>query len=419
MSRMRHLWKRRRAAIILISAALAGLLIFGGFRFAKAVPDIPNAIVQRGEFVAYLQVRGEVRASKSVTIAAPFQAGDLQILRVVNNGKLVKKGDVIVEFDMTTLKQTLAQDQSAAKSAEAEIQQSRAQARIKEEQDLTDETKARYDVESAKLDASKQEILSKIDGEEAQLKLADNQQKLKEAEAKSKADQASDAADIQSKQQAHDKAVYQVEQTERSLNVLILKAPINGICTLDTNWRAAGPFGNGAPFKPGDRAWPGAAIAEIPDMSSLNVSARVDESERGSIQVGQPVTVRIDAIPDREFNGHISEISTIASVDFSGGWPFRKNFTMMMALDNSDPRLRPGMSASVRVATGRVANAITIPSEALFYKEGQSVAFVLHGPKYEEKLVEVEQRNSDEVLIAKGLKAGERVALRDPTLKQP
>jgi HlyD family secretion protein len=418
MSNPPSFWKRKRGTILVLAVVVAIFLLFGAFRLAKAVPDIPSAVVARGEFVDYLQVRGEVKAVTSATIAAPFEAGDLKILKLAANGQQVKKGDVVVEFDTTTLKQTLAQDQSTSKSADAEIEQSRAQARMKEEQDLTDVMKARYDVESAKLDASKQEILSKIDGEEAELKLADAQQKLKEVEAKLTADKASDAADIQSKQQKRDKTVHQVGLSEHSLNLLVLKAPIDGMVALDTNWQSSGPFGNGAPFKQGDRAWPGAAIAELPDLSSLNLSGRIDETERGRVQVGQIVSVRIDAIPDRDFTGRVSDISTTASIDFSGGYPFRKNFTMTVTLDSSDPRLRPGMSTNLRVATDRIANAITIPSEALFHKEGRSVAYILRGSKYEERQVEVERRSGDQLLIGKGLQAGDRVALRDPTEKQ-
>jgi HlyD family secretion protein len=419
MNNLRNLSKRKRGAILALTLLVAGFLLFGAFRLAKAVPDVPNALVQRGEFVDYVQVRGEVKAVTSVTIAAPFEAGELQILKIASNGQQVKKGDAVVEFDTTTLKQSLAQDQSAWKSADAEIQQSRAQARIKEEQDLTDVMKARYDVEAAKLDASKQEILSKIDGEEAELKLADAEQKLKEVEAKLKADQSSDAADTQSKEQKRDKSLYQVQRSDRSLHVLALKAPIDGMVTLDTNWRASSMFGNGAPFKAGDRAWPGAAIAELPDLSSLNITVRIDEAERGRIQVGQSVSVRIDAVPDRDFTGRVSEISTIASIDFSSGWPFTKNFSMTITLDNSDPRLRPGMSTNVRVATDRIPNAIMIPAGALFHKEGQSVAYVLHGSKFDERRIEVERRSGDQLLISKGLQPGERIALQDPTAKQP
>lgn len=419
VGRIRGAWKRRRGTIVTLFAATAALILIGAFRMARAVPDIPSALVQRGEFVDYLQVRGEVKAPKSVTIAAPFEAGSLQILKIVSNGQQVKKGDTVVEFDTTTLKQSLAQDQSEAKSSDAEIQQARAAARIKEEQDTTDLMKAKFDVESAKLDVSKSEIVSKIDGEEAQLKLADAEQKLKEAEAKLKADQTADAADTQSKQQEHDKTLYQVQQTERSLGVLVLKAPLDGMVTVSTNWQSGGMFGNnGAPFKAGDRAWPGTAIAEIPDLSTLNIVSRIDESERGRIQVGQAVMVRVDAIPDGEFSGHISEISTIASLDFSGGWPIRKNFTMTVTLDKVDSRLRPGMSTNVRVATERMADAITIPAGAVFHKEGQTLAYVLRGSKYEERPVEAARHSGDTVMITKGLQAGERVALKDPTVKQ-
>ncbi|MFI5126206.1 MAG: hypothetical protein ACHQJX_05220, partial [Candidatus Acidiferrales bacterium] len=78
---------------------------------------IPSALVQRGEFTDYVQLRGQAKALKSAIISAPYQAGDLQIIKLAQNGAQVKKGDVVVEFDATTLKQTLAQDQSTLKSS--------------------------------------------------------------------------------------------------------------------------------------------------------------------------------------------------------------------------------------------------------------------------------------------------------------
>ncbi|MGH9730860.1 MAG: efflux RND transporter periplasmic adaptor subunit [Candidatus Acidiferrales bacterium] len=361
-----------------------------------------------------MQLHGQAKALKSTIISAPYQAGDLQIIKLAQNGAQAKKGDVVVQFDATTLKQTLAQDQSTLKSSDAEIQAARAQARLKEEQDLTDVMKARFDVQSAKLDASKREILSKIDGEEADLKLADAQQKLKEMDEKLKADRDADAATIESKQQKRDQALYEVRQTDRGLDALTLRAPTNGIVTLQDNWRAAGPMGNAAPFKPGDRAWPGAEIAELPDLSTLEISARLDETERGRIQTGQTANVRIDAIPDRDFTGRITQISTIASMDFSAGWPFPRNFTMDIVLSHSDSRLRPGMSANVHVIVDQVPNGITIPAAALFRKAGQSVVYVLHGSKLEQRAIEVSRRSGDQILVAKGLQPGERVALQEP-----
>jgi HlyD family secretion protein len=407
--------RRNNKRVVLICAAIAGLLLtLGVFRFAYPSPKIPTAVVKRGNFVDYLQLRGDIQARKSASINAPYEAGDLEILKITPNGTSVKKGDVVVAFDTTGPKQTLAQDQNDLKSADAEIDQSRAKARLKEEQDLTDVMKARFDVQSAKLDASKQEILSKIDGEESELKLADAEQTLKEDEAKLGSDKASDAADVEDKIQKHDQAMFELRATQRALSVLVLRAPTDGIVTVLSNWRASGFLGN-APFKAGDRAWPGAAIAEIPDLSTLQITARVDETERGRIQVGQPLTIRVDAIPDREFTGRIAQISTTASIDFTAGWPFPKNFTVQIAVDHPDPRLRPGMQASLRIAADTIHNGIIIPSQALFHDAAQTVAYVLDGRKFRERAVEVARRSGDQVLIAKGLDPGDRIALQNPT----
>src|SRR5262249_18443459 len=184
-------------------------------------------------------------------------------------------GDVIAEFDATTTKQKLAQDQSGVKSAEAEINQSRAAAKLKEEQDVTDVMTAKFDFEKAKIDATKQEILSQIDGEQAKLKEIDAEQKMKEAEAKLKTDRTSAVACLWSKKQKLDQAKFQVEQDERSLSLLTVRAPLDGVVALQNHWQ---PQSGSVPFKAGDRAWPGAAIAELPDSTSLKIAARVEEA---------------------------------------------------------------------------------------------------------------------------------------------
>jgi HlyD family secretion protein len=414
MLRWNYLRGKKKRLLLVCGGSAGLLLIFGAFRLANPAPKIPTARVTRGDFVDYLELRGEVKARKSVTVTAPYEAGDLQILKITADGTAVKKGDPVVVFDNTSPKQTLAQDQTDLKSADAEIAESRAKARLKEEQDLTDVMKDRFDVESAKLDASKHEILSKIDGEEAELKLADAEQKLNEDEVKLSSDKASDAADVEDKIQKHDQAIFKVRQTQRALSVLVLRAPTNGIVTILNNWRASG-FLNSEPFKAGDRAWPGASIAELPDLSTLEITARVDEVERGRIQAGQPLTIRADAIPDREFAGHIAQISATASTDFTAGWPFPKDFTVQIAIEHPDPRLRPGMQASLRIATGRVHDGILIPSQALFHDSGETVAYVLNGRKFVERPIEVARRGTDHLLVAQGLEPGERVALEDPT----
>ncbi|HKV63261.1 MAG TPA: efflux RND transporter periplasmic adaptor subunit [Candidatus Acidoferrum sp.] len=408
-------WKPGKRAIAVTAVVVLGLFVLGAFRLASPAAKFSTAEVKRKEFVEYLEVKGEVKALRSVVIAAPYGAGDLQIMNLAANSAKVKKGDVLVEFDNTTVKQKLAQDQSALKSAEAEIQQSRAAARLKEEQDLTDVMAAKFAAQKAALDASKQEIVSVIEGEEAKLKLADAEQKVKESEAKLNADRSAAKADIASKKQKQDQAAFQVQQDERSLAMLSLRAPLDGVVALQNHWQ---PQGGPTPFKPGDRAWPGAAIAELPDPSTLKISARIEEAERGQLKLGQTGMVRVEAVPDGSFEGRIETISPTASLDFNAGWPVPRNFTVEVALANSDARLTPGMGAVVRVAVDRVADGIVIPSSALFRKGGRTVVYVRHGSKFEETGVEVSRRSGDEALIAKGLQPGEQLALKDPTLTE-
>jgi RND family efflux transporter MFP subunit len=405
-------WRPRKKALAGVATLIIGVLGFGAFRMASSAASLPTAEVKRKDFVDTLEIKGEVKALRSVIIAAPYAAGELQIVNLVANSAKVKKGDMVVEFDATTVKQKLAQDQSGVKSAEAEIQQSRAAARLKEEQDLTDVMTAKFDAEKARMDASKQEILSAIDGEQAKLKVADAEQKLEEAEAKLKADRSAARADLASKQQKLDQAKFQVQQDERSLASLSLRAPLDGIVALQNHWQ---PPGGSAPFKPGDRAWPGVAIAELPDVSSLKIAARVEEAERGQLKADQSVSVRIDALPDRSFDGHVETISPTASLDFNAGWPFPRDFSVEVALSEIDSRLSPGMSATVRVAVAKYPDGIVIPSLAVFRKAGRTVAYVRRGSKFEEAQVEVSRRSGDEVLIAKGLKPGEQVAMKDPS----
>jgi RND family efflux transporter MFP subunit len=274
---------------------------------------------------------------------------------------------------------------------------------------------ARFDVEKAKLDASKSEILAEIDGAEKKLLVADAEQKLQQAEAQLKSDHDDNAAKIADAQQKRKQNAYNVQLAEHSLAALTLRAPSSGIVSLLQVWH---PSGGMSVLKPGEQAWPGAPIANLPDLSTLHITVRVDESDRGKMQSGQKVTAHFDALPDREFTGQVRQISTTATQDFTGGWPFARNFAVELSLDQTDMRLRPGMSTSVRVVVDRVANAVMIPSQASFQKSGRTVAYVLNGTKFEERAINIGRRSGDRLLVAKGLQPGEKVALQDPTLKE-
>src|SRR5215469_14310011 len=411
--RFEQVWARQKAVVVAAIVAVSVLLL-GAIRYSHRTPALPTIDVKRGEFLDSFQIRGEIAALKSIEITAPAEAGELQILKVSADGSKVKPGDAIVEFDKTKTEQDLAQYRSSLKYASADIEQARAQARLAEEQDLTALSKARFDLKSTELDASKQEIVSKIEGAEAQLKVDDAKQTLKEAEQKLASDRAANKATIDGKIEASKKAAFDVERAETALSKMTLKAPAAGIVSLVPAWHPEGP----APFKSGDRAWPGALIAELPDTSSLRVTARVDETERGHLAAKQPVTVHLDAIADKQFVGKVDEISTIASEDYNAGWPIPKNFDLRITLDQMDARLRPGMTAQITIVVDRIPDVLVIPVEATFPKEGETFAYIWTGAKFREQKIEVSRRSGDRLVVSKGLEAGERIALADPTTKE-
>ena len=397
------------AALVLLACGV----VFGAVRYSRRGPLVPTIEVKRTEFIDSVQFRGECTALKSLSITAPAEAGDLQILKMAADGTKVKPGDMIVEFDKTKTEQDLAQYRSTLKYSTADIDQTRAQSRITEEQNLTAVSKARFELESAKLDAGKQEIVSQIEGEEAKLKVRNAEQVLREAEQKLNSDRVAAKSNIQGKIETSRKAAFDLQRAETALSKMMLKAPAAGMVSLVPVWHPEGRV----PFKPGDRAWPGAPLAELPDSSSLRISAHVDETERGRLAPQQPVTVHLDAIPDRQFTGTIEDISTLASEDFSAGWPIPRNFNVRIVLEQSDPRLKPGMTAQVTVIVDRVRDAVAIPVQASFQKEGETLTYVWNSSKFRPQPIEVSRRSGDRILVAKGLKPGDRIALQDPTGK--
>jgi len=204
---------RRRGIAVLAAAGFLAVAIGALALHRTSGTTLPTADVKRGDFVDYVQVRGEIKALRSVQLTAPSIAGDLQIVKLVPTGTMVKAGDVVVQFDTTTLHTTLEQKQSELKSAEADIAHSRAENRLTHEQQATDVLQGRYDVDRATLDTSQQEILSEIDGAKTRLKLTDAQQKYKELEQKNKSTEASGNAEIDAKKLKRDKALFDVRMT--------------------------------------------------------------------------------------------------------------------------------------------------------------------------------------------------------------
>src|SRR5262245_3127515 len=123
--------KQRRLGIGALVVLACGL-VFGAVHYSRRSPSVPTIEVERTEFLDSVQFRGECTALKSLSITAPAEAGDLQILKIATDGAKVQPGEIIVEFDKTKTEQDLAQFRSTLKYSAADIDQTRVQSRITE-----------------------------------------------------------------------------------------------------------------------------------------------------------------------------------------------------------------------------------------------------------------------------------------------
>jgi RND family efflux transporter MFP subunit len=397
--------------------ALGVVALAGGWWLARgSSADVPTALAEKGSFVDAVQIRGEIKAGRSVTIMAPSDAGELRIVKLARNGSTVRKGDVLIEFDDSTVSRTVQEKQSELRGLDAQMEQSRSESQAKNEENVTAETKAGYDVQRAALDYSAREILSRVEGEQRRLKVADARQTLRETTAKRESDTTSGQAKLAGVSGKRGKSQFDLDKAQRQLHALSVTAPSDGVLTILRNWRS-GNWMNPQEFKEGDRVWAGASIAELPDVSSLFGSAFVDEVERGRLAIGQPATLRLEALPDKELTGRVATISALAKADFTS-WPPPRNFDVSVSLDHPDDRLRPGMTATIRIAVETLKDVVLVPPQAVFAYGGDDVVYAMRHGVPERRRIEVERRNADHVVVKSGLAAGERVALADPTLER-
>lgn len=403
-----------------IAGWLATLLICGGGAFAAyryggtTEVVVATARARRGDFVIAINTRGEVRSTRSIVLTAP-QVPSPRIVKLAESGKPIKKGDVVVEFDSAQQEQTYLEQSTNVRTADSEIVQTKASHRMTNEADAMSLMQSGYDVERAKLEASKAEILSEIEGAKNRIDVGIAEGDLNQVKVAIDAHKVQQDADLQRLQQKKDKTLRDMGRAKGYLSNMVIRAPLDGIVNILPNFRAGGSFGSmPPPFKEGDAAWTGAAIAEIPDLTSMRVELKLEEVERGKTQLGQQVRVRVDAIADKEFLAELDWISPIATLNFARFGSPEKTFPAYASLKNLDPRLRPGMSASAEIVIEKQVGALLIPARASFVHNGKPAVYVQKGQQFIAREIQVGKRNENDIVVLKNLRDGEIVTLENP-----
>jgi multidrug efflux pump subunit AcrA (membrane-fusion protein) len=401
-------------AVLIIGGAGGGYAAYHRYQQTSTKVEVPVVKVRKAEFIISVKTRGEIRSVRSEILAAP-QVPEVRIVKLAESGKLVKKGDVIVEFDAASQEQQLLERTTSVRTVDSEIVQTKASHRITDEMDGMNLMTAEYNVQRAKLEASKAEVVSEIEGAKNRIDVGISEGELGQVKTTIKAHEVAQNADLERLQQKKDKTVRDMERARSYLSKMVLRAPNDGLVNILPNFRSQGSFGSTPPaFKEGDRAWTGAAIAEIPDLSQMRIELKLDEVDRGRLQLGQQLRISVDAIPDKEFLAELDWISPIASVVYRGMGLSEKSFPARATLKNLDPRLRPGMSASAEVVIESIPQSLLIPIRASFMHNGKPAVYVQRGQEFQIRPIEVGKRNDAEIVVVGGLKEGEMVALENP-----
>lgn len=207
----------------------------------------------------------------------------------------------------------------------------------------------------------------------------------------------------------------QLDRLGEQLDKAIVRAPVDGIVVLAEERDGMST----RPLQPGDQLWQGRPVATIPDLSKMRAVIEVPQAKARLIKRKLPARITVEALPGTEFEAEVTEVAQTGSEGtFSGtGMPTgERTFRTFVEIKNTeDAPLRPGMTANVRIIVETISDAVTVPLESVFDRDDRKVVCVKRGDRFEEVEVTLGQESLDRVVITKGLKGGELVALRDAT----
>lgn len=399
---IKHRW-------IWIAGILILILLLIWWFYPDQVSDLPTAKVESGEFVIDLNEIGQLRAENSVTISAPPIRMNLQIISLVDEGSIVKEGDLLIQFDTTEMNQQIDDQRAELSISASNLERRRAsmESNMAGLKSSVLDAQASYRLAELRLDQYKFEADVKI--EEGRLQLLQSKLSLERAESQVKSQMQIDSAEIRSLEMEIRQDEINLEKTLNDKERLTIKAPGPGLVVYKITWRG----GDWSKIKVGDTPWRSQALLELPDLSVMLVESSVNEVDVSKVKVGLPVEIKLDAFPDPTFHGEIIEVAALARTE--EGVSDAKLFDILVRVEESDPVLKPGMTAKARIIIDRIPDQAWVPIESVFQQEGKSIVWEKRGGSWKATEVELGARNDDYVIIKSGIELGSVIALVDPT----
>lgn len=378
--------------------------------------SVPVAAVEQADVQLRVNARGSLRSTRTAMLVAPtIGGGALQIIHLLKAGSQVKAGDVVLDFDPNQQQYNLGQNRSDYDQAEQEIVKAKDDAAVQAAQDQTALLKAHFDVRQAELEVSKKELVSAIDAQKSQLALDEAQRALEQLQQDIESHAASGQATIAVDQEKAHKAKLAMDQAQENIKNMQVRSPISGLVVIRQNENASGGFfftGMSLPeYQQGDQVNPGSTIADVIDMGQMELATQVNESDRVNVKIGQPVEVRVDALPGKLFHGTVKTVAA-GGGDFFFTGP-GGNSEVTVELNDPNEQLRPGFTAHLVILGDRLQKALWIPREAVFEKDGKPIVYARSANGFEARVIQIRYLSEGRAVIS-GLKVGTEVAVVDP-----
>jgi multidrug resistance efflux pump len=401
-------------AAFLLTAVGAGTTL-AVKRLNRPKRDVPTIRVARGDLDLKIYTMGELHAGKTAMLVAPSVGTTLRLIFLANTGTRVKAGDLVADFDPSDQQHNLEVASYDLKQAEQTIAKAQADASVQDAQDKVDLLKAEFDVRRAEMDVSKKDLVSAIDAKKNLLALDEAKRRLAQLQEDIPSHTASNQASIAVAKEKLAKARLSMEQAQKNIQEMHLRAPMDGLVAVQEN-RQTNVFYTGMRFseyRQGDQVEPGGFVAQVLDVSEMEIQGKVAETDRANLSPGQPAQIQVYALPHLPIVGKVKDVAGAALQAGFFSDSGSSKFGVVIAVDHADPQLRPGLTGLAAIAAGEVKNVLYLPPQAIFAKNDSPVAYVRKGSEFVPEKIKIRRRSETRVAV-EGLAEGTEVALVNP-----
>ncbi len=411
-------WIARIFLILILIAGVAAVAMYRQTIFEKVnavlnlskdEDPVPLLSLEKGPLQLEVQADGEVIGLGSVPINTPRTGvSQLKLAWLIDEGSLVGEGATLVRFDNTDTQLNLEQQNNNLSTNNLNMAVQTGSQQLSEKNMEIDRTTAQMDYDySMTVLPEDPTIFSQWEIITGRLNADFAKSKIDNLAVKAKVNKRINRSQSQSTLIDRNRAQTEIGINQQALSVMEIKAPARGLVVWNRQQRRDP--------KTGDNYQAGQKIIDLVDLNSLQARIYVLEKEAGSLSKGKPVIIKLDALPDKEFHGEVTSVTTVASlIDYNSPLQY---FTCEVTIHDAGDYLRlikPGMKLDARVILEKYDSCYVVPSSAVDFKNDVSIVYIKNGKNFEKRPVKTGIGKHGQATILSGVKDKEIIALRNP-----